>query len=183
MEDSDSFAVDFSGVHLERADLLGGSGRLRTQPWFTAGASRSSPCKPVASSSSWRDFGAFLRRREQHEDPIQTDAFRRMRDRRTDGAAMDECVRRGMDAHTTTRPVTVAETELLVTVDAARSAVERSALDVAERVERGVGRADCSKRSRSRAACATCGCICVNPRSMQRCCALRDASLTPRAIN
>jgi alkylation response protein AidB-like acyl-CoA dehydrogenase len=138
MEDSDSFAVDFGGVHLECDDLLGGANDYLRSPWFTGGASRFVAVQTGGIEQLVRDFGAFLRRRELHEDPIQL-------------ARLGECVIAAQTASLWTTacadawvrydevPGDITEADLLVTVDAARSAVERSALDVAERVERGVG--------------------------------------------
>ncbi len=138
MEDSDSFAVDFGGVRLDRDDLLGAPGDYERSPWFTAGASRFVAVQTGGIEQLVADFGAFLRRREQHDDPIQLTRF-------------GECVIAARTALLWTNacadawmrydalPGETTEAELLVTVDAARSAVERSALDVAERVERGVG--------------------------------------------
>lgn len=138
MEDSDSFAVAFDGVRLERADLLGEPGDYERSPWFTAGASRFVAVQTGGIERLVNDFGAFLRRREQHEDPIALTRF-------------GECVIAAQTALLWTKacadawmryddgPTETAEGALLITVDAARSAVERCALDVAERVERGVG--------------------------------------------
>jgi alkylation response protein AidB-like acyl-CoA dehydrogenase len=138
MEDSDSFAVDFSGVRLEGDDLLGGADDYGRNPWFRAGASRFVAVQTGGVEQLVSDFGAFLRRREAHEDPIQL-------------TRLGECVVAGRTARLWTNacvdawmrydalPGEIVEADLLVTVDAARSAVERCALDVAERVERGVG--------------------------------------------
>jgi len=138
MEASESFAVDFSGVQLHAEDLLGLPGDYERSPWFTAGASRFVAVQTGGIEQLVSDFGAFLRRRDQHEDPIQLTRF-------------GECVVAARTAELWTNACAeawlhydgvrseIAESELLVTVDAARSAVERCALDVAERVERGVG--------------------------------------------
>lgn len=138
MEDSESFAVDFTGVRIQSDELLGSAGDYEHNPWFTAGASRFVAVQTGGIEQLVADFGAFLRRREQHEDPIQLTRF-------------GECVIAARAALLWTNacvdawmrydavPSDVAERELLVTVDAARSGVERSALDVCERVERGVG--------------------------------------------
>jgi alkylation response protein AidB-like acyl-CoA dehydrogenase len=138
MEDSDSFAVDFEGVRLESADLLGGAGDYERSPWLTAGASRFVAVQTGGIEQLVADFGAFLRRREQHADPIQLTRFGEcVIAARTALLWTNACVEAWMryDA----APGEVTEAELLVTVDAARSAVERSALDVAERIERGAG--------------------------------------------
>jgi alkylation response protein AidB-like acyl-CoA dehydrogenase len=138
MEDSDSFAVDFAGVHLDCDDFLGGPDDYERSPWLTAGASRFVAVQAGAMEQLVSDFGAFLRRRDVHEDPIQLSRFGEcVVAARTARLWTDACVDAWMryDA----LPADPAESELLVTVDAARAAVERCALDVAERVERGVG--------------------------------------------
>jgi alkylation response protein AidB-like acyl-CoA dehydrogenase len=138
MEDSDSFAVDFAGVHLEADDLLGGAGDYDRSPWFTAGASRFVAVQTGGVEQLVADFGAFLRRRGAHEDPIQLTRFGEcVIAARTALLWTHACV--GAWMRYDEAPGEIVEAELLVTVDAARSAVERSALDVAERVERGAG--------------------------------------------
>lgn len=138
MEDSASYAVDFTGVRIQRDELLGTGGDYDRSPWFTAGASRFVAVQTGGTEQLVADFGAFLRRREAHADPMQLSRF-------------GECVIAARTALLWTNacveawkrydgaPGEIAERELLVTVDAARSAIERSALDVCERVERGVG--------------------------------------------
>jgi len=138
MEDSDSFAVDFSGVRLECDDLLGEADEYERNPWFTAGASRFVAVQTGGLEQLVADFGAFLRRREQHDDPIQLTRFGEcVVAARTAWLWTQACVDAWMryDA----APGEIVEADLLLTVDAARGAVERCALDVAERVERGVG--------------------------------------------
>jgi alkylation response protein AidB-like acyl-CoA dehydrogenase len=138
MEDSDSFAIDFGGVHLACDDLLGGPNEYERNPWFTAGASRFVAVQTGSIEQLAGDFGAFLRRRGVHEDPIQLTRFGEcVIAARTARMWTDACVEAWMryDA----APGDLTENALLITVDAARSAVERAALDVSERVERGVG--------------------------------------------
>ena len=138
MQDSDSFAVDFNGVHLERSALIGAPGEYEQSPWFTAGAARFVAVQTGGVEQLVTDFSAFLRRREQHDDAIQL-------------TRLGECVVAARTARLWTNACIEAwiaydekgtvedELPLLVTVDAARSAVERAALDVCERIERGVG--------------------------------------------
>ncbi len=138
MEDSDSFAIDFRGVHLSCEDLLGGPNDYERSPWFTAGASRFVAVQTGGIEQLTGDFGAFLRRREAHEDPIQLTRFGEcVIAARTARMWTDACAESWM--HYDAAPGDLTESALLITVDAARTAVERAALDVAERVERGVG--------------------------------------------
>lgn len=138
MEDSDSFAVSFDGVRVPNEAFIGEPGDYSRDPWFAGGASRFVAVQTGAIERLVEDFGGFLRRRELDEDPIALTRF-------------GECVVAVRSALLWTAACTEAwirydatpakriEEALLTTVDAARSAVERHALDVAERVERGVG--------------------------------------------
>ncbi len=138
MENSDSYAVDFTGVRLDRSALIGAAGEYERSPWFTGGASRFVAVQTGGTEQLVTDFGAFLRRREQHADPIQLTRF-------------GECIVAARTARLWTNacidawcvfdesPGPAESAALLTTVDAARTAVERAALDVAERIERGVG--------------------------------------------
>jgi len=138
MEDSESFAVDFSGVRVGRSDLIGAPGDYERPPWFIAGASRFVAVQTGGVEQLVADFAAFIRRRRYHEDPIQL-------------TRLGECavlaqtavlwVNACADAWVQydTAPSFASEAALCTTVDAARYAVERAALDVAERIERGVG--------------------------------------------
>ena len=138
MEASDSFAVDFTGVRLGQNDFLGAPGDYQRSPWFTAGAARFVAVQTGGIERLVSDFGAFLRRRDYHEDPIQMTRFGECAmAARTALLWTNACVDAWMaydDA-----PKAATESALLVTVDAARGVVERCALDVLERVERGVG--------------------------------------------
>jgi alkylation response protein AidB-like acyl-CoA dehydrogenase len=138
MEDSDSYAVDFSGVRLRRDALIGAPGDYERAPWFTAGASRFVAVQTGGIERLVADFAEFLKRRNYAEDALQL-------------ARLGECV---VDARTAllwtnacvaawlaydAEPSDAAETQLNTTVDAARNAVERVAFAVMERIERGVG--------------------------------------------
>ena len=138
MEDSDSFAVDFTGVRIAGNALIGEPGDYGRSPWFTAGASRFVAVQTGGIEQLVADFGAFLRRRNVQDDVLQLARFGECAvAARTavlwTNACVDAWVRFDRE------PNASAESDLLVTVDAARLAVERCALDVCERVERGVG--------------------------------------------
>ena len=138
MEDSESFAVDFSGVRVRSEDLIGESDVYERPPWFVAGASRFVAVQTGGVEQLVADFAAFIRRRRYHEDPIQLTRLGECTVAARSAvlwvnACADAWVR--FDA----APSLANETFLCATVDAARYAVERAALDVAERIERGVG--------------------------------------------
>jgi len=138
MERSDSFAVDFTGVRISARDLLGPPDAYGRSPWFTAGASRFVAVQTGGLERLVADFGAFLVRRKYQEDALQ---LARLGECVVDAQSAvlwtNACVAAwsAYDAH----PDAAREAELLVVVDAARNAVERAALAIAEHIERGVG--------------------------------------------
>jgi alkylation response protein AidB-like acyl-CoA dehydrogenase len=138
MEASDSFAVDFSGVRVARSAVIGEPGAYEGSPWFSAGASRFVAVQTGGIVGLVRGFAAFLRRRGAEDAPVQAMRLGEcVVAARTAALWVDACVAawERFDA----APAAAHVAELLTTVDAARYAVERAALDVMERVERGVG--------------------------------------------
>ena len=138
MEASDSFAVDFGGVQVERATLIGEPGDYEAVPWFTGGASRFLAVQTGGIERLCDELAGFLRRRGMTGDVLQLARLGEVAVAAgTAHAWTDACVRAwetfddigGEDAIAT----------LLATVDAARVAVEASALAVCERVERAAG--------------------------------------------
>ncbi len=137
MEASDSFAVDFTGVRLDADAAIGAPGDYHRSPWLTAGASRFVAVQAGGLARLVADFAAFVRRRDATDDALQL-------------ARLGECAIAARTAELWVSACAgawarfddegaAAEHELLVTVDAARCAVERAVLDAAERVERGAG--------------------------------------------
>jgi hypothetical protein len=138
MEDSESFAVDFGGVRLGAGDLVGAPDDYERAPWFTAGASRFVAVQTGGLERLVADFGAFLRRRHQHDDPLQLGRLGECAiAARTAILWTNACVEAWIRYDE--EPSGARESDLLVTVNAARCAVERAALDAAELIERGVG--------------------------------------------
>jgi alkylation response protein AidB-like acyl-CoA dehydrogenase len=138
MEDSDSFAVDFTGVRVEARDILGAPGAYARSPWFTAGASRFVAVQTGALERLVADFGAFLVRRKASEDGVQLERLgESVVDAQSAVLWTDACAHAwaAYDA----QPDSAHEAALVLAVDAARNAVERAALAIAERIERGVG--------------------------------------------
>jgi alkylation response protein AidB-like acyl-CoA dehydrogenase len=136
MEDSDSYAVDFTGVLVRPDEMLGVPGDYERAPWFGAGAARFVAVQTGGVERIVDEYAAWLREGERSGDPLAV-------------ARLGSCAVAARTAHAWTQECAaaweaydrgaVAEDELAVTVDAARVAVERAALDVAEAVERGVG--------------------------------------------
>jgi alkylation response protein AidB-like acyl-CoA dehydrogenase len=138
MEDSDSYAVDFAGVRLRRDALIGAPGDYERAPWFTAGASRFVAVQTGAIERLVRDFAEFLARRNYAEDSLQLARLGEcVVDARTALLWTNACVAAWLDYDA--EPHDDIEAQLNATVDAARNAVERIALAIMERIERGVG--------------------------------------------
>ncbi len=138
MRESDSFAVDFTGVRLGSDAVIGDVGDYDRQPWFAAGAARFVAVQAGGVARLADELAAFAVRRSTGEDAVQM-------------TRLGECV---VAAHTAAQwvracaeawsawdvdPAAESERRLRTTVDAARYAIERAALDVLERVERAVG--------------------------------------------
>jgi alkylation response protein AidB-like acyl-CoA dehydrogenase len=138
MEDSDSFAVDFDGVHIGGRDVLGEPDAYARSPWFTAGASRFVAVQTGALERLVADFGAFLVRRKQSDDSVQLERLGENVVDAQSAVLWTEACARAWAAYDA-QPDAAHESALLLAVDAARNAVERAALAIAERVERGVG--------------------------------------------
>lgn len=136
MERSDSYAVDFTGVLVRPAEVLGAPGDYERSPWFQAGAARFVAVQTGGIERLVAEYAAWVREGERSADPL---ALARLGTcavaARTACAWTDACA----TAWSAYDRGELAVPELLVTVDAARIAVERAALDVAEAVERGVG--------------------------------------------
>jgi len=75
MEASESFAVDFTRRARAERRVARQPGDYQRDPWFTAGASRFVAVQTGGMEQLVAGFGAFLRRREQHEDAIQLTRF------------------------------------------------------------------------------------------------------------
>ena len=138
MLESDSFAVDFTGVRLDPDALIGVVGDYDRQPWFGAGAARFVAVQAGGVARLFDELAAFAVRRSTGDDPVQM-------------TRLGECY---VAAHTAAQwvracahawsawdagPTAEHERALHTTVDAARYATERAALDVLERAERAVG--------------------------------------------
>jgi alkylation response protein AidB-like acyl-CoA dehydrogenase len=132
---TDSFAVDFSGVELDASALIGAPDAYLADPWFHAGAARFVAVQAGAIMRLADEFAAFAVRRGTRDDAVQT-------------TRLGECVVAAQTAQYWVRACAeawaaydadAASDALLLVVDGARAATERSALDVLERVERGVG--------------------------------------------
>jgi alkylation response protein AidB-like acyl-CoA dehydrogenase len=138
MQSSDSFAVDFSGVRVDKSALIGPPRAYEAAPWFTGGASRFVAVQAGGIERLCDELAGFLRRRGMTGDALQLarlgEAYVAAESARL---WTDACVRaweafdRAGDAATSGA--------LLTAVDAARAAVEQAALAICEGVERAAG--------------------------------------------
>jgi len=136
MQASDSFAVTFDGMVANEIETLGGPGAYAASPWFEAGAARFVAVQSGGVERLADELAVWLRAGARHDDPLAV-------------ANLGAC----SIAAATTRlwaercaaqwqafdDGAIASANLCATVDGARVAVERAALDVAEAVERGAG--------------------------------------------
>ena len=138
MADSDSFAVDFSGIRLPHSALVGTPDAYMEAPWFTGGAARFLAVQGGGIERLCDELAAFLIRRGTSEDALQLVRLGAI------SVALESarlwvaaCVRdwRAFDA----APGAALRDALLTTVDTARIAVEDAALAVCEQIERAVG--------------------------------------------
>jgi len=137
MEASDSFAVAFDGVTVARDALVGRGGDYERQPWFGAGAARFVAVQAGGTARLVDELVAFVTRRGGGDAVAVT----RLGECVVAARGADLWVRACADAWAAfdAESDSARERELQCTVDAARTAVERAALDVMERVERAVG--------------------------------------------
>jgi alkylation response protein AidB-like acyl-CoA dehydrogenase len=138
MRESDSFAVDFSGVRLESDAAIGDIGDYDRQPWFGAGAARFVAVQAGGIVRLADELAAFAVRRSTGDDAVQ---MTRLGECVVAARTAAQWVRACAEAWAAWDIASTAEHEKILqsTVDAARYAIERAALDVLERVERAVG--------------------------------------------
>jgi alkylation response protein AidB-like acyl-CoA dehydrogenase len=138
MQQSNSYRVDFTGVALEAADLIGAAGDYERQPWFHAGALRFAAVQTGIVERILAETVQYLRERGRDADPFQCTRVAEMK------IAMRGAIGwldagaaawRAFDAD----PSESQRAEVLDVVDMARTVVERAALDVIERAVRCVG--------------------------------------------
>jgi alkylation response protein AidB-like acyl-CoA dehydrogenase len=135
MERSDSFAVDFGGVRVAHRNAIGPVDAYQREPWFSAGAARFVAVQTGALERLTGDLATFLVTANRADDAIQR-------------ARLGACAVRTRTAVLWTDACAAAwerfdhdgdAEPLHETVDAARIAVERAALDAMEDIERAVG--------------------------------------------
>lgn len=141
MRASGSHLVDFGGLDVEADWLLGGPDDYIREPWFSGGAIRFVAVQTGGMHAVFDVVLSHLRRTRRDGDPHQRQRLARI------GIAVETAYgwldRAASDwiAAAEDGASAAAGDRLVATVNAARSAVEASALAVLEDAERGVGAA------------------------------------------
>ena len=138
MNESDSFNVDFTGLKLRKADLIGRPGDYECQPWFFGGALRFAAVQTGIVERLFDETVTYVRERRRDEDAMMRARVAEMRIAvRTAELWLDAgaAAWQRFDAEPSERNAA----GVLDVVDMARTAIERSALDTIERAVRSVG--------------------------------------------
>ncbi|HEY3676827.1 MAG TPA: acyl-CoA dehydrogenase family protein [Candidatus Tumulicola sp.] len=138
MQASDSFSVSFDSVVLSAGDLIGNPGDYEAQPWFFGGALRFLAVHAGIMGRLEAETLAYLTERNR-----DSDTFQRVRAAQVRIAVQTsrQWLRTGMESwmRFDAEPSESNANQVLETVDMARVAIERAALDVIELVVRSVG--------------------------------------------
>jgi alkylation response protein AidB-like acyl-CoA dehydrogenase len=138
MHESNSHAVTFDGVELSDADIIGAPGDYAQQPWFGGGALRFTAVHAGIVERLLDETTAYVVARERDGDALQRARIANMRigaQSALNWLAAGVAAWSAYDA----RPSTEAAASVTDTVDMARLAVERIALDAIEDAVRSVG--------------------------------------------
>jgi alkylation response protein AidB-like acyl-CoA dehydrogenase len=138
MQASDTFSVDFEGVRLAVADLIGATGDYERQPWFLGGALRFAAVQTGAVDRLVDETIAYLQARGRAGDPFQCARVAEMRIANQTAAQWLAAGSRAWSAFDAD-PSASNAAAVIETVDMARTVVERAALDTIERAVRSVG--------------------------------------------
>ena len=135
MRASASFRVDFTGLEVGAADLLGAPGAYYRQPWFSGGAIRFAAVQLGGAEAVFDETRYFLQRTRRTDDPYQ-------RQRLGEMAILIESGQHWLRAAATHAARPAAETAADATVAYAnmvRTAIEDVCLRVLRLAERSVG--------------------------------------------
>jgi alkylation response protein AidB-like acyl-CoA dehydrogenase len=143
MNGSASFKVDFTGVELDEAHLIGRAGDYQRQPWLSAGAIRFAAVQLGGADALFDVARAELRSLGRDGDPHQRARFGQMAVAVESGRLWLRGAAPHLDeahacAHAGTLDDATAE-RVVAYVNMARTAIERIGLETIELVERSVG--------------------------------------------
>ena len=139
MEASCSFAIDLSGVEVERRQLLGEVDEFQREPWFSAGTLRGAAVQLGGAEALFELTRTHLRQR--HLDPQQIARVAGMAIALESGASWLERAAAHADRCTPGQHGCELAGRVLAYADMARSAIERICLEVQEAAIRSVGAA------------------------------------------
>ncbi len=189
MQASDSFRIGFDGVELTPFDLIGEPGDYEGQPWFLAGALRFAAVQTGIAERIVAETLRYLRARARDGDQMQCARVGRNEDRGSISALVAGGRSHGLVEHSTTsRRQRIAPSCSTSSIWRARSSNASRSTSSSGRFAAWV-RAGSSNPSLSRASCAICRCICVNPLPTPRCCGSaapvspQDALISLPALN
>ncbi len=138
MEASESYSVRFDRVVLGPEALVGEPADYERAPWFTGGASRFLAVQTGALERLRDELARWLRETRRDDDPIALARFGEIAVATTTALQWVTACAAAWDAFDV-GPSDDRLGSLLLVVDGARVAIERAALDIAERVERTAG--------------------------------------------
>jgi alkylation response protein AidB-like acyl-CoA dehydrogenase len=138
MRDSNSYRVDFDGVVLEAADLIGEPGDYERPPWFLGGSLRFAAVHAGIVERIVRETIGYAVARGRADDPLVRERIARLRIAANGcvawlGHAEEAWNRYDADASPSSARAAVDASDM------ARSAIETAALDALERAIRTVG--------------------------------------------
>ncbi len=132
---SESYAVDFTGIALGPDDRLGAEGAYERPPWFIGGAHRFLAVQTGGVERLAAEFARFVAKQNRADDPFTLARVGASAVAAGTAVAWTRTCAEAWAEHDAGKRSSV---ELLASVDAARIAIERAALDAAETIERGV---------------------------------------------
>ena len=141
MNASASHRVDFSGLHVEPASLLGMPNDYYRQPWFSGGAIRFAAAQLGGAAALLDAAVATLREAGRTDDALQQSRIGEAAIAVTSGEQWLDWAARRADASTlggAAEPRVNAE-EMVTAANMTRTAIERICLQVLDLVERSIG--------------------------------------------
>ena len=144
MKATASYKVDFSGVELKEADLIGQAGDYFRQPWLSAGVIRFAAVQLGGAEALFDATRQFLQSLNRTEDPYQEARLGQMAiaiksgDLWLQGAAEQIAAYAPLFAGHPAEPQPQAE-QLVAYVNMVRTAIENICMDVIQHSERSIG--------------------------------------------
>ena len=138
MEESNSYRIDFDGVELSAEDLIGEPDDYERSPWFLAGAIRFAAVHAGIVERVTAETIAYAIARRRSDDPLVRERLAQMHVASTGCIAWLRLAEDAWNRYDL-EPTSERERDVLMSVDMARTAIERSALEVLEHSIRTVG--------------------------------------------